>query len=231
MEKYRQKVEKSFSLALLAKYNMRMLISKLDKSFFRVFFLQRLIVEFALEDARIVRVREERSRRRREGAPGGQKGAQNSVAGGPGNDKGEEGVKRRNKKVEWKIKSKEKRIRQRERRQERVDKDSPVAVESSKPPTTRDGGQDRERMRNGGDQSGRKGFEKRTNQREGKVGNGVREGKSVNGWKRKSQFSEKETKELKRKRNRDRAELPNETAGGGEKRIKLSRKQSRKVTL
>ena len=79
--------------------------------------LQRLIVEFAVEDARIMRAREQKMRRSkaRMGA-GGPRRDQNSGEGG------QEGERRRpNKKVEWQVKCKEKRLRRRERQGEEED--------------------------------------------------------------------------------------------------------------
>ena len=71
-------------------------------------------MEFALEDARVMRVREVR-KKRREPDSGGQRGAQNS--GSRGNDEIVEAtVGRKSKKVEWQLKCKEKRLRRREKK-------------------------------------------------------------------------------------------------------------------
>ena len=81
------------------------------------FFLsfQRLIVEFAVEDARIMRAREQRKKRSesKKGVIGGQilehrEEGHKGVRG--------KGVRGTNKRVEWQLKCKEKRLRRRERR-------------------------------------------------------------------------------------------------------------------
>ena len=88
--------------------------------------LQRPIVEFAVEDVRIMRVRDQRKKRL---------ASKNSITGRHQEDpiSGEgESVRGTNKKVNWQLKCKEKRLRRREARKQSVDTGSN---------TSRDGGQ------------------------------------------------------------------------------------------
>ena len=79
-----------------------------------MFIFQRLIVEFAVEDARIMRARE--LKKRRSDSKRSVVGAQGDKNVGEG-EQGEGGGRRgTNKKVEWQLKCKEKRLRRREQR-------------------------------------------------------------------------------------------------------------------
>ncbi|CAI8032099.1 RNA-binding protein 28 [Geodia barretti] len=181
---------------------------------------KRLIVEFAVEDVRVMRVREDRKKRQGERAVGGHTGGQNSVAGGQGNEGGE-GEKRKSKKVEWQLRCKEKRLRRRETKQQKVDEDNRTI---SNPRNDGDGRSNRLKpvtKSTGGRLNRQKG---------GKVANGTVEGVNGESGALAVVGVQNSVEPLVRKRSRGVAELTDKThavAAGGGKRVKLSKKQSR----
>ena len=72
------------------------------------------MVEFAVEDARIMQAREQRKTRRESKATASVRGQEGGQMSGQGGAEGVE-VKRKNKKVEWQLKCREQRLRKRER--------------------------------------------------------------------------------------------------------------------
>ena len=189
--------------------------------------MQRLIVEFAVEDARIMKTREERKKRQQQNkiSDGGPKGGQNSRPGGQGADGREEGEKRKNKKVEWQVKCKEKRMRRRERKKQTVDKDRPALTN---PERNRDGedrknnkSRDDREKREKADISKRKGQRLRKGEKAAKGLNEASKGLGVGD----------ESVAQRRKRSHDRTDesVGGASGFGSEKRVKLSRKQSRNV--
>ena len=192
--------------------------------------MQRLIVEFAVEDARIMKTREERKKRQQQKkiSDGGPKGGQNSGLGGQGADGREEGEKRKNRKVEWQVKCKEKRMRRRERKKQTIDKDRPLLTN----PERNGDGEDRKSNKSRDDQgkhekadiSKRKGQRVRKVEKVAKGVNEASEGLGIGD-------GEKESVAQRRKRSHDQTDesIGGADGFGSEKKVKLSRKQSRNV--
>ena len=193
-------------------------------------------MEFALEDARVMRVREVR-KKRREPDSGGQRGAQNS--GSRGNDEIVEAtVGRKSKKVEWQLKCKEKRLRRREKKTDLTH--SQEVSRGDKKKVREDG----EMCENGDVRRGASTNKKQVaSEKNGQqfVGGNKKKG-SVNGQTRKFESTVKHFEPASKtfgtgSKNFDgvahrKRKLHHESeteVAGGEKRVKLSRRQSRKV--
>ena len=205
-----------------------------------MFIFQRLVVEFAVEDARIMRAREMKKRR---------SDSKRSVAGSKDNrdlregGEVEGGAKRgTNKKVKWQLKCKEKRLRRRERREKT---EGNICKPSNGPAPFEEDGMGGSQGQSAPETESRNRHKKR------KLSQGTAEGNfdvcvvgpasdgmkkpSLNGRKRKAVSMESDNRlsggeergvvsegETKRQRR-------SKVWSGGERQTKLSRRQSRRV--
>ena len=180
-----------------------------------------------------MKVREERKKRQRERTAGGQAGGQNSGTGGQargqnsgaGGQEGEE--QKKSKKVDWQLRCKEKRLRRRDRKNQG---NGGALLSQGKEAVSEDGELEGGRVgpsKGGQEKGATKGFGKESGlQRRENIAV-----KHVNGQTKRLARVVGEIGAVGRKRSRDTAELVDKTDAVAEKRVKLSRKQSRNVSF